>query len=74
MDTINIFKKSGLIPHDIIIMKNMSPFAPLQAGKVAASRKTAKIHEYILVFRKAGDYVDPPSEIIKEAKEINKFW
>jgi DNA modification methylase len=42
--------------HDIIVMENMSPFAAFQAGKCAAKRYTSKIHEYILVFRKEGEY------------------
>jgi len=58
-DTINIFTKNGLLLHDIIIIKNFSPFAALQAGKVAAKRYTSKIHEYLLVFRKPGEYVVP---------------
>jgi DNA modification methylase len=55
-DSINLAKSVGLKHHDTIIMKNLSPFAPLQLGKVAASRYTSKIHEYILVFRKQGEY------------------
>jgi DNA modification methylase len=51
-DTIQIFKEKNLIPYDVIILKNISPFAALQAGKVASKRYTSKIHEYILVFRK----------------------
>ena len=59
-DTLNTFTTdAGLIFHDIVIIKNQSPFAALQAGKVAAKRYTSKIHEYILVFRKAGEYVVP---------------
>ena len=53
-DCINIFNQKGLLAWDIIIVHNNSPFAPLQAGKVAAKRYTSKIHEYILVFRKEG--------------------
>jgi hypothetical protein len=34
------------------LIKNFSPFAALQMGKVAAKRYTSKIHEYLLVFRK----------------------
>jgi DNA modification methylase len=59
-DTLNTFTTdAGLIFHDIVIIKNQSPFAALQAGKVAAKRYTSKIHEYILVFRKAGEYTVP---------------
>lgn len=59
-DTINTFTNdAGLLFHDIVIIKNQSPFAALQAGKVAAKRYTSKIHEYVLVFRKAGEYEVP---------------
>lgn len=58
-DSINLFNKSGLITHDVIILQNQSPFAALQMVKVAAKRYTSKIHEYILVFRKPGDYIVP---------------
>lgn len=51
-DTIRMFEAAGLNTHDIVIIHNNSPFAPLQAGKVAAKRYTAKVHEYLLVFRK----------------------
>jgi DNA modification methylase len=54
-DSINIFKKNGLIPHDTIIIKNNSPFAALQAGKAASKRISSKVHEYLLVFRKEGE-------------------
>ncbi len=73
-DTMNIFEEAGLNIHDVIILKNNSPFAALQAGKCAAKRYTSKVHEYILVFRKNGEYENPPSEIIREVKETNKFW
>jgi len=51
-DSLDIFERVGLIPWDIVIIKNDSPFAALQAGKVAAKRYTSKIHEYLLVFRR----------------------
>lgn len=51
-DSLEIFEAAGLIPWDIMIIQNNSPFAALQAGKVAAKRYTSKIHEYLLVFRK----------------------
>ena len=54
-DSINLFKKNGLIPHDTIIIKNNSPFASLQCAKCASKRVTSKTHEYLLVFRKEGD-------------------
>lgn len=71
-DTINLFTDVGLIHYDTIIMKNISPFAHNQIGKVAAKRYTSKIHEYILVFRKEGE-LEITSEVIKKEKE-NKFF
>jgi len=52
-DCIDIFTKVGLGIHDIIIIENISPFAPLQAAKVASKRYTSKVHEYLLVFRRS---------------------
>jgi DNA modification methylase len=52
VDCLRMFSDIGLIPHDIVVIHNNSPFAPLQAGKVAAKRYTSKTHEYLLVFRK----------------------
>jgi len=54
-DSINIFKSKKMIPHDTIILKNISPFASLQCGKCAAKRISSKVHEYLLVFRKEGE-------------------
>ena len=51
-DSLDIFAEVGMVPWDIVIIHNNSPFAPLQAGKVAAKRYTSKVHEYLLVFRK----------------------
>jgi hypothetical protein len=51
-DSLRIFQQFGLVPHDVVIIHNNSPFAPLQAGKVAAKRYTSKVHEYLLVLRK----------------------
>jgi len=51
-DSLSTFQQFGLVPHDVVIIHNNSPFAPLQAGKVAAKRYTSKVHEYLLVFRK----------------------
>ncbi len=63
-DCIRLFKKVGFNFHDLIVIKNKSPFASMQIGKVASKRYTSKIHEYILVFRKEGE-LDYPSEKIK---------
>ncbi len=52
VDTIKAFQSRGMVVHDIVIIKNKSPFVRLQAGKVASKRYTSKTHEYLLVFRK----------------------
>ena len=67
-DSIRMFKNVGLKYHDIVIMKNKSPFASMQLGKVAANRYTSKVHEYILIFRKEGE-LDYPSETIRQEGE-----
>ena len=67
-DSIRMFKNVGLKYHDIVIMKNKSPFASMQLGKVAANRYTSKVHEYILVFRKEGE-LEYPSETIRQEGE-----
>lgn len=53
-DSINLFRSTGLIPHDEVVLRNKSPFAALQAYKCACKRITSKIHETLLVFRKSG--------------------
>ena len=72
-DTIKLFEKAGLVTHDIMIMKNISPFAALQAGKVASKRYTSKVHEYVLVFRKEGE-LEINTDIIVKQKEKENFW
>lgn len=67
-DSIRMFKNVGLKYHDIVIMKNKSPFASMQIGKVASKRYTSKIHEYILIFRKEGE-LEYPSETIRQEGE-----
>ena len=72
-DTMRLFEKAGLITHDIMIMKNISPFAALQAGKVASKRYTSKVHEYVLVFRKEGELEINTDVIVKQEEKVN-FW
>jgi hypothetical protein len=73
-DSINIFKSAGLKAHDTVIFKNQSPFAALQAYKAGCKRISSKVHEYILVFRKPGDYTVPsycqPDELNEKAMEF----
>lgn len=77
-DSINIFKSYDNLKHyDTVIVKNRSPFASVQIGKVAAKRYTSKIHEFMIVCRKDGEYVLPTEyEQLKEEHEQNKnkFW
>jgi DNA modification methylase len=74
-DTIDVFQKAGLLLHDTVIIHNDSPFAALQAGKVASKRYTSKIHEYLLVFRKPGNYIVPDyCYIEKSVKPTSKFF
>ena len=71
-DSIGLFEKARLITHDIIIMKNKSPFISLQMSKVAAKRYTSKTHEYVLVFRKEGELEVNTDKIVKKVSD--KFW
>jgi len=58
-DLIQSFKNNHMIHWDTIIMENISPFATLTAYQAACKRYVPKTHEYILVFRKPGEYVIP---------------
>ena len=74
-DLINQFKNNGMIHWDTIIMENISPFASMQLYKGNCKRYTSKIHEYILVFRKKGEYVVPDYCSIDETKhKVNDFF
>ena len=70
-DTIQLFKNNGLIHYDTIIIKNVSPFAALQMDKVASKRYSSKVHEYLLVFKKPGEY---DCSWYKKEDEFNKFF
>lgn len=59
IDVTNSFVKAGFINHDIIIVENFSPMASWTLEKCAAKRYMPKVHEYVLVFRKDGNYVVP---------------
>jgi len=73
-DLINQFKMNDMIHWDTIIMENISPFASLQIHKVNCKRYTSKIHEYILVFRKRGEYVVPDYCSVDKIKhKLNEF-
>ena len=63
-----MFTQSGLKLHDIIVMKNDTIFAALQAGKCASKRYTAKVHEFSLVFRKEGE-LEYSTDKIKNKEE-----
>lgn len=73
-DTINMFTKSGLKLHDIIVMKNDTIFAALQAGKCASKRYTAKVHEFVLVFRKEGELEYSSDKIKNREESLEQFF
>lgn len=76
-DTIKVFKEAGFLHHDTVIIENISPFAALQVGKAASKRYTSKIHEYLLVFRKPGDYIIPDycqPDIMEIETNLKKFF
>jgi len=73
-DLINQFKSAGMIHWDTIIMENITPFASMQLYKVNCKRFTSKIHEYILVFKKQGDYVVPDYCEIEMVKDKINEW
>jgi hypothetical protein len=56
-------------------MENVSPFAPLQMGKVAAKRYTSKVHEYVLVFKKPGELEYNSDQIrLEEDSDLGAFF
>ena len=74
-DLINQFKDNNMIHWDTIVMENISPFASMQLYKANCKRYTSKIHEYVLVFRKKGEYEVPDYcevELVKD--KINEFF
>jgi len=76
-DTTQSFKKAGWLYHDIIIMENISPFATLTQYQAACKRYTPKTHEYILVFRKPGEYIVPDycsENIIEKETKLKQFF
>ena len=76
-DTIQSFKKANWLYHDIIIMENISPFASLTSYQAACKRYAPKTHEYILVFRKPGEYIIPDycnENIIESELNSKKFF
>lgn len=74
-DLINQFKNNGMIHWDTIVMENITPFAAMQLYKVNCKRFTSKIHEYVLVFRKPGEYIVPDYCEVEMVKDkINDFF
>ena len=76
-DTTQSFKKAGWLYHDIIIMENISPFATLTQYQAACKRYVPKTHEYILVFRKPGEYIVPDycsENIIEKETKLKQFF
>jgi DNA modification methylase len=76
-DLIQRFKNNDMIHYDTIIMENISPFATLTAYQAACKRYTPKTHEYILVFRKPGEYEVPDYcsvDIPQQTQKLNQFF
>jgi DNA modification methylase len=76
-DLIQKFKNNNMIHWDTIIMENISPFATLTAYQAACKRYVPKTHEYILVFRKPGEYIIPDYcsvDIPQQTQKLNQFF
>lgn len=58
-DVICSFMKVGFINYDLIVIENITPFSAMQLEKVADKRYASKIHEFMLVFKKPGEYIIP---------------
>lgn len=72
-DLIQRFKDNDMIHWDTIIMENISPFATLTAYQAACKRYVPKTHEYILVFRKPGEY-EVPDYCSENVIEEGLYW
>jgi DNA modification methylase len=76
-DLINQFKNNDMIHWDTIIMENISPYANFTTYQAACKRYTPKTHEYILVFRKKGEYEVPEYcsvDIPQQTQKLNQFF
>lgn len=76
-DSKQTFTRAGFEYHDIIIMENISPMAVFQAYSAACKRYAPKVHEYIIVFRKPGDYIVPDychTNHVIPNDDINEFF
>lgn len=51
-DSSRLFQEAGLVPWDIIIVENISPWVWVTTSRAAINRYTCKTHEYLQVFRK----------------------
>jgi len=51
-DSSRVFQEAGLIPYDILIVENLTPFAFVGTSAAALQRRSIKTHEYLQVFRK----------------------
>lgn len=53
IDTINLMEKLGMKLHDIVILQSVTwDFAVRRFGGIKKHKMTAKVHEYLLVFKK----------------------
>ena len=48
-----------MIHWDTVIVETLTPFIGMNAIQSSRKRYTTKIHEYVLVFKKPGEYVIP---------------
>lgn len=73
-DVIERMEGAGLEPWDVVVIRNKSPLAYAQVGKVASKRYTSKTHEYLLVFRKEGPPVEGDPEVYRGHTRMEEFF
>ena len=62
--------KNGFINYDLVVMENISPWASMAIAQAAYKRYTFKVHEYIMVFKKPGEY-EVPDYCTMDKPELN---
>jgi hypothetical protein len=75
-DLTQMFMKNGFINYDLVVMENISPWASMAIAQAAYKRYTFKVHEYIMVFKKPGEYEVPSycSMDTPESKPTQNFF
>ena len=69
-DLTQMFMKNGFINYDLVVMENISPWASMAIAQAAYKRYTFKVHEYIMVFKKPGEY-EVPDYCTMDKPELN---